>query len=90
MDPHEEFLELCALSTSGELTADEQATLAEHLKDCAECRKAIQQFEAVVDRAVPALSSHLRDDCNASPSPSADAVAEAGLFERLSRREVHH
>jgi hypothetical protein len=87
MDPHEEFLELCALSTSGELTADEQATLAEHLKDCAECRKAIQQFEAVVDRAVPALSSHLRDDCNASPSPSADAVAEAQLFEHLSQEK---
>jgi hypothetical protein len=87
MDPHEEFLELCALSTSGELTAGEQETLAKHLKDCAGCRKAIQQFEAVVDRAVPALSPHLGDDCNAPPSPSADALAEARLFERLSREK---
>jgi hypothetical protein len=87
MDPHEEFLELCALSTSGELTAGEQETLAKHLKDCAGCRKAIRQFEAVVDRAVPALSPHLGDDCNAPPSPSADALAEARLFERLSREK---
>ncbi len=84
MDPHEEFLELCALSTSGELTADEQATLAKHLKDCAECREAIQQFEAVVDRAVPALSPNLHDDRGSPPNFSADAVAQARLFERLS------
>src|SRR4029077_3950877 len=87
MDPHEEFLELCALSTSGELTAAEQETLAKHLKDCVECRKAIQQFEAMVDQAVPALSPHLRDDSNALPNPSEDAVAEARLFERLSRKK---
>ena len=87
MDPHEEFLELCALSTSGGLTADEQATLAKHLKDCAECRKAIQQFEAVVDRAVPALSPHLSDDCSAALTSSAAALAEARLFERLSREK---
>jgi hypothetical protein len=84
MDPHDEFLELCALSTSGELTADEQETLAKHLKNCAECRKAIQQFEVVVDRAVPALSPHLSDDCNAPLTPSAAALTEARLFERLS------
>jgi hypothetical protein len=87
MDPHDEFLELCALSTSGELTADEQETLAKHLKDCAECRKAIQQFEALVDRAVLMLSPHLHDDCDAPPNASADAVAEARLFERLSREK---
>ncbi len=87
MDPHEEFVELCALSTSGELTADEQAMLAKHLKDCAECRKAIRQFEAVVDRAVPALSPRLGDDSNARPNRSADAAAEERLFERLSREK---
>jgi hypothetical protein len=87
MDPHEEFLELCALSTSGELTADEQATLAKHLKDCAECRKAMRQFEAVVDRAVPALSPNLHDDSDAPPNPSAEAVAEARLFEHLSQEK---
>ena len=85
MDPHDEFLELCALSTSGELTAAEQETLAKHLKDCAECRKAIQQFEAVVGRAVPALSPHFRDGSDPPPNPSADTVAEERLFERLSR-----
>jgi Anti-sigma-K factor rskA, C-terminal len=87
MDPHEEFVELCALSTSGELTVDEQTTLAKHLKDCPECRKAIHQFEAVVDRAVPALSFHLGDDSNARTNSSAVAVAEGRLFEPSSREK---
>ena len=87
MDRHEEFLELCALSTSGELTTAEQETLARHLKDCADCRKAIQQFEAVVDRAVPALSPHLGDDCRTPLTCSAAALTEARLFERLSREK---
>jgi hypothetical protein len=87
MDPHDEFLELCALSTSGELTAEEQERLAKHLDECAGCRKAIQQFEAVVDRAVPALSPHLYHDLDASPTPSADAVAQTRLFGRLSREK---
>jgi hypothetical protein len=82
MDPHDEFLELGALSTSGELTAEEQERLAKHLRDCAECREAIQQFEAVVDRAVPALSPYLHDR-NAPASPAADAIAEARLFQHL-------
>jgi hypothetical protein len=87
MDRHEEFLELCALSTSGELTATEQETLARHLKDCAGCRKAMQQFEAVVDRAVPALSPHLGDDRSTPLTSSAAALTEARLFERLSREK---
>jgi hypothetical protein len=31
MSPHEEFLELCAVSTSGELTEEERRKLDEHL-----------------------------------------------------------
>jgi len=36
MTPHEEFLELCAAATAGELNPDEQANLDAHLADCAE------------------------------------------------------
>jgi tetratricopeptide (TPR) repeat protein len=87
MDPHDEFLELCALSTSGELTAEERDTLAKHLAECAECRKALEQFEAVVDRAVPAFACNLENDEKALPNASLDAAAEARLFESLSREK---
>jgi hypothetical protein len=59
MGPHQEFLELCAVSTSGDLTDEEQKKLQAHLAGCAECRQALREFEAVVDVGVPLLSSEL-------------------------------
>jgi hypothetical protein len=57
--PHEEFLELCAVSTSGDLTEEEQRSLLVHLADCPECRQALEEFGAVADVGVPLLSSVL-------------------------------
>jgi anti-sigma factor RsiW len=59
MEPHDEFFELCALSTSGELSAEERRKLEAHLAGCAECRQAVQEFEAAVDVGVPFLASKL-------------------------------
>ena len=59
MGPHEEFLELCAISTSGDLTEEEQNKLQAHLAGCVECREALREFEAAVDIGVPLLSSKL-------------------------------
>ncbi len=59
MGLHEEFLELCAVSTSGDLTEEEQKKLQAHLAGCAECRQALREFEAAVDVGVPLLSSKL-------------------------------
>ncbi len=57
--PHEEFLELCAISTTGELTEDEQLELREHLAVCSECRQALREFEVAADVGVPLLSAEL-------------------------------
>jgi len=59
MRPHEEFLELCAVSTTGELSDDERRKLQEHIATCSECRRALSEFEAVVDVGAPLLSSEL-------------------------------
>ena len=59
MRPHEEFLELCAASTTGELSENEQRRLREHLAACSECRQALSEFEAVVDVGAPLLSAEL-------------------------------
>ena len=55
--PHDEFLELCAASTSGDLTDDEQKRLQEHLAICASCREALQQYESIVDEVIPAIAA---------------------------------
>jgi Putative zinc-finger len=68
MGPHEEFLELCAVSTSGDLTEEEQRKLRAHLAGCAECRQALTEFEAAVDVGVPLLASKL------APVPSKEGA----------------
>jgi Putative zinc-finger len=59
MKPHEKFLELCALSTSGDLTEDESRELQAHIAGCSQCRQALEEFEAAVDLGVPLLATKL-------------------------------
>ncbi len=67
--PHEEFVELCAVSTAGDLTREERRELEAHLAECADCRRAIEEFEAAVDLGVPLFSSELAS----APAAQADA-----------------
>jgi len=55
--PHDEFLELCAVSTSGELTEGEQKRLQQHLAVCPACREALRQYQSVLDQAIPAIAA---------------------------------
>jgi hypothetical protein len=83
--PHDEFLELCAISTSGQLTEAEQKRLREHLEVCPSCREAMKQYEAVVSKTIPALApdpENLESDSSWSQSQ-----AEAALFQRLTLEE---
>jgi anti-sigma factor RsiW len=57
--PHDKYLELCAVSTSGDLTEEERKDLREHLTDCSECRQALKEFEAAANIGMPLLHSHL-------------------------------
>jgi Anti-sigma-K factor rskA len=83
--PHDEFLELCALSTASELTREEQKRLQDHLEVCPSCHEAMKQYEAVVSKTIPALApdpENLRSD----PYWSQEQ-AEATLFRRLALEE---
>lgn len=71
MRPHEEFLELCAVSTTGELSEDELAILKQHLAVCAECRRVASEFEAAASVGAPLLASELA-------VPGADEHGSAG------------
>jgi hypothetical protein len=87
---HDEFLELCALSTSGhltgdELTADQRKRLEEHLAGCASCREAMKQYEAVA-KALPAMAFDQESSLSEDPSWS-EEQAEAELMQRLALEE---
>src|SRR5580658_2524209 len=85
MGPHEEFLELCAVSTSGDLTEEEQRKLQAHLATCAECRRAMREFEAAVDIGVPLLSSSLSVSTSVEPGSPQEELAGPALSKIAAR-----
>jgi len=87
IEPHDEFLELCAISTSGQLAGEDQRKLQEHLAVCASCREAIQQYEAIVRHAIPAMAEdETPENLEVGPGWS-EKRAESALFERIAREE---
>jgi hypothetical protein len=83
MDSHEKYLELCAASTAGELSGEEERALEEHLAVCASCREAKHKFEMTVQKAVPALADDLASRTEGSDTSWSVEKAEAAFFKRL-------
>src|ERR1700733_16134787 len=81
---HQQFLELCALATSGSLNEAEAKKLREHLSVCSECREAIQEYHAVVDGMIPELTPDLKEEPSLDLSFSQEK-AEASFQKRLPR-----
>lgn len=89
-EPHDEFLELCAAATTGDLSDDEQQRLQAHLAVCPSCREANRQYGAIVGSVIPAIAAG--ESPQAVPaetdwSQPARDKAEKELFERLAREE---
>ena len=85
--PHDEFLELCAASTSGELTEEEQKRLQKHLAICPSCREALRQYQSVVDQAIPSIAAAEEpEEVKHDHSWSQDR-AEKAFFDRIARDE---
>lgn len=85
IEPHDEFLELCAVSTSGQLTEADQRRLQEHLGVCPSCREALKQYEAIIRQAIPAIASEeTQENLEVGPGWS-EKQAESALFERIAR-----
>jgi anti-sigma-K factor RskA len=76
---HDEFKELCALSTSDALTLEEWNLLNEHLQQCASCRALKAQYETVAFDLMPALSARIEEraaapQLNEEQQPSSQAL----------------
>lgn len=87
---HEEFVELCALSTAGSLTAEEAARLCEHLLDCPCCRELKRQYESVVKHVMPVVAAESRNEPNRELSFSRWSLeqAERSLMSRLEAEQL--
>lgn len=84
-DPHEEFRELCALSTTGELTEGEWSRLNDHLAHCDECRELKSQYDELVTTGLPAMAAEQASSevGNRARAPWSLDEAEARLMESL-------
>jgi hypothetical protein len=57
MRPHEEFIELCAVSTTGSLTEVEKAELEEHLSGCPSCRQVLREYQSTAEIGLPLFAA---------------------------------
>jgi hypothetical protein len=77
MTDHSHFEELAALEAGGFLSAEELVELREHIKDCAECGKAEQEFGQLVQFGLPLTVSPVRefvDEMKTRPEPDTRAL----------------
>jgi Anti-sigma-K factor rskA len=69
-DFHTEWLELCALATTGTLEPAEWSKLERHLQGCAHCRSAFDEYQLVAREGMPLAASEyvgLDDDSEELP-----------------------
>jgi hypothetical protein len=89
MGPHDKFIELCAISTSGDLTEEEQKDLRTHLAECPECRRALKEFEAAAEVGMPLLHAHLaHSDSSESISIPAETAKAMGATTTVQAKTV--
>lgn len=88
-EPHEEFLELCALATTELLSEHEHRRLEDHLRHCASCREMHAQYQSLVGAGIPVASVSPDGEYPVRSSPDWSIEdAEAALFARLDREQV--
>ena len=87
IEPHDEFLELCAVSTSGQLSEEDQRRLQEHLVVCFPCREALQQYESIIRHAIPAMGAKETPENLEAGGVWSEKQAESALLERIAREE---
>jgi Anti-sigma-K factor rskA/Putative zinc-finger len=84
---HEEFLELCASATAGELNVSEQTRLDAHLAECPECRRVMNEYEVAAQTAVSALAQDFAMHDEASHGSWSAENAEKAFFKRLNEEQ---
>jgi hypothetical protein len=83
---HEEFLEPCAIATTGALRMEEWLRLMVHLEGCSDCCKILGQYESLIGTAIPQLLA-LSSSASAADADLSDwslEEAEALLFVSLN------
>src|ERR1700721_4800085 len=86
-EPHAEWLELCALATTGALEPAERERLRLHLAGCAQCRAALSEYRAIARGGMPLVADDVAPfDDELIEIPGWDATnAKRRLFANLDQ-----
>jgi hypothetical protein len=93
---HDEFVALCALFPTGELTEEEWALLQVHLAYCDSCRVLFEEYRHLADNVMPVVAAIAGADSESKPGTSSFSLdaAERRLMSQLGSRstdqESHH
>lgn len=74
---HDEFVSLCALFYSGELSDEEWALLQVHMAYCDSCRRTFEEFKHVAKEVIPSMAVVASSQDSRVPQESAAAFDDA-------------
>jgi hypothetical protein len=82
---HDEFIALCALFYSGEISDEEWALLQVHLAYCDSCRNNFEQYKQIVQDVIPTMAGSVAAGSKTVPIESASSLdaAEQRLMNSL-------
>ena len=82
---HDEFVALCALYYSGEISEEEWALLQIHMGYCDSCQKKFLEYQQVTSEVIPAIAAVAASEVRRVPGRSANDLdeAEQELMRRL-------
>jgi cell division protein FtsL len=89
---HDEFVALCALYPSGELTEEEWALLQVHLAYCDSCRAAFDEYQQIASGVIPVMAASAAAEPSSTPEPTSFSLeaAERRLIAQLDSAPVDH
>jgi len=74
---HDEFIALCALFYSGEISDEEWALLQVHLAYCDSCRNNFEQYKQIAKDVIPTMAGSVAAESKAEPIESASSFDAA-------------
>lgn len=74
---HEEFVALCALFYSGEISEEEWALLQVHMAYCDSCQHVFEQYQQIHEGVIPAMAAAVTAESASAPYETASAFADA-------------
>ena len=82
---HDEFVALCAVYYSGDISEEEWALLQIHLAYCDSCHERFLDYQRITSAVMPAMAAAAASELNSGPRESAKSLkdAEARLMSRL-------